>query len=70
MSVPTNMPKGKRALTIDDYWQDGDEYNGGQGWWRVGRDAGHPSMFGKRIDIGYMCYHPRGSIRRRRKPHR
>lgn len=50
---------GQRWLTCDDTWQDGDEYDGGQGWWKIG--GSHTSIpAGTPIDIGMLCYTPRG----------
>ncbi len=53
------LKPGQRWLTCDDVWQKSDEYDGGQGWWRIGGpetgiEPGTP------IDIGMLCYTPRG----------
>jgi len=57
----TDLPPGMRYLSCHDRWQDGDEYDGigtGKEWWK---GPGH----GVRVNIGMLCYTPRGSTKRR-----
>lgn len=57
------LPKGVRYLTVDDFWQIGDEYNGGSGWWKVGSQLTSVRA-GQRVDKQFPCYTPRGLIMR------
>jgi hypothetical protein len=59
------MPKGMRALTTDDFLQDGDEYLGGKKWWKIGGPEIQSPVEGDRVPPCIMYYHPRGSINRK-----
>lgn len=60
------LPKGMRYLTPDDIWQKGDQYDGagnGDPWWAIG--SKHTSVKpGSSVDVGWLCYTPRGSVER------
>ena len=72
------LPPGMRYLTTDDYWQEGDEYDGLLGepqpwniqngtprWWKVG--SRYTSIAaGDRVQAQFMCYTPRGLVKRKR----
>jgi hypothetical protein len=51
----------QRWLTTDDIWQEGDEYCGNPPeWWRIGHSPETGVPAGSLIDIGMLCYTPRG----------
>lgn len=58
------LPWGARWLTLDDIWQNGDQYDLGRGNWvtigtrHTGMKAGTP------VQAGSLCYTPRGSKKR------
>ncbi len=55
----SSLKRGQRWLICDDYWQLGDEYDGGSGWWEIGGQ--HTSVSpGEKVPIGMLCYTPRG----------
>lgn len=63
--TPNRLGKGQRWLTPDDVWQEGDEYMASMNgeWWAIG--GPHTSVpGGTSVDTGFLCYTPRGSIKR------
>lgn len=60
------LPKGMRWLNCDDYWQKGDEYNAFKDeWWPDAEGKKATLKYGYKIDIGVLCYTPRGSVKRK-----
>lgn len=60
------LSKGMRYLTPDDRWQLGDEYDGagdGKSWWVIGSKYTSVKA-GTLVDVGWLCYTPRGSVKR------
>ncbi len=59
--VDTVLSEGERWLTTADYWQEGDTYKAAPEWWTV-----NPAWWGYPVDLGSICYTPKGSSQRTR----